>query len=47
MMSAMVSNATQVAKQVDQSLDNAVKGSKVEVRTRSVFAGVKAAWKSA
>ena len=42
-----VKSATQVAKQVDQSLDNAVKqAQKVEVRTRSVFAGVKAAWKS-
>lgn len=42
-----VKSATQVAKQVDQSLDSAVKqAQKAEVRTRSVFAGVKAAWKS-
>lgn len=42
-----VKSATEVAKQVDQSLDSAVKqAQKVETRTRSVFAGVKAAWKS-
>lgn len=42
-----VKSVVQVAKQVDQSLDSAVKqAQKVEIRTRSVFAGVKAAWKS-
>lgn len=42
-----VKSAVQVAQQVDQSLDSAVKkAQKVEVGTRSVVAGVKAAWKS-
>lgn len=42
-----VKSAGQVVKQVDQSLDSAVKqAQKIEVRTRSVFVGVKAAWKS-
>lgn len=42
-----VKSAGKVAKQVDESLDSAVKqAQKVEVRTRSVFTGVKAAWKS-
>lgn len=42
-----VKSAVQVAQQVDQSLDNAVKqAQKVEVGTRSVVAGVKAAWKT-
>lgn len=42
-----VKNAVQVAQQVDQSLDSAVKkAQKVEVGTRSVVAGVKAAWKT-
>ena len=42
-----VKNATQVVKQVDQGLDSAVKqAQKIEVGTRSVFAGVKAVWKS-
>lgn len=42
-----VKSATNVAKQVDQSLDTAKKQAQnVEISTRSVFAGVKAAWKS-
>lgn len=42
-----VQSATNVAKQVDQSLDNAVKqAQKVEVGTRSVFTGVKVAWRT-
>lgn len=42
-----VKSAGQVVKQVDQSIDSAKKQAKnVEVRTRSVFAGVKAAWKN-
>ncbi len=42
-----VKSAGQVVKQVDQSLDQARKQAKnVEVSTRSVFTGVKAAWKS-
>jgi hypothetical protein len=42
-----VKSASHVAKQVDQSLDTAKKQAQnVEIRTRSVFAGVKAAWKS-
>lgn len=42
-----VKSAVQVAQQVDQSLDNVVKkAQKVEVGTRSVFTGVKAAWKT-
>ena len=42
-----VKSAGQVVKQVDQSLDSAVKqAQKIEVGTRSVFVGVKAAWKS-
>ena len=42
-----VKSAGQVVKQVDQSLDSAKKqAQKVQVGTRSVFAGVKAAWKS-
>ena len=42
-----VKSAGQVVKQVDRSLGSAVKqAQKAEVRTRSVFVGVKAAWKS-
>ncbi len=42
-----VKSATQVVKQVDQSLDSAKKqAKKVQVTTKSVFSGVKAAWKS-
>ena len=42
-----VKSAVQVAQQVDQSLDGAVKkAQKIEVGTRSVVAGVKAAWKT-
>lgn len=42
-----VQSATHVAQQVDQSLDNAVKqAQKIEVSTRSVFTGVKAAWRT-
>lgn len=42
-----VKSASHVAKQVDQSLDTAKKQAQnVEISTRSVFAGVKAAWKS-
>ena len=45
--SAGVKSAVQVAQQVDQSLDSAIKkAQKVEVGTRSVFTGVKAAWKT-
>ena len=42
-----VKSAGQVVKQVDQGLDSAKKqAQKVQVGTRSVFAGVKAAWRS-
>jgi hypothetical protein len=42
-----VQNASNVVKQVDQSIDNAVKqAQKVEVGTRSVFTGVKVAWRT-
>ena len=42
-----VKSAGQVVKQVDQSLDSAKKQVRnIETNTRSVFAGVKAAWKS-
>ena len=42
-----VKSANQVVKQVDQTLDGARNQAKnVEVNTRSVFTGVKAAWKS-
>ncbi|MUL36796.1 hypothetical protein BWI75_10665 [Gloeocapsopsis sp. AAB1 = 1H9] len=42
-----VQSASNVAKQVDQRIDNAVKqAQKVEVGTRSVFTGVKVAWKT-
>lgn len=42
-----VKSAGQVVKQVDQSLASTKKQAKnIEVGTRSVFAGVKAAWKS-
>lgn len=42
-----VKSAGQVAKQVDQSLNSAKKQVKsIETNTRSVFTGVKAAWKS-
>ena len=42
-----VKSAGQVVKQVDQSLDQAKKQAKnVETSTRSVFSGVKAAWKT-
>ncbi|OLP16109.1 hypothetical protein BST81_23075 [Leptolyngbya sp. 'hensonii'] len=46
-MSEGVRNAGQVVKRVDQSLDGARKqAQRVQVTTRSVFAGVKAAWRS-
>ncbi len=42
-----VKNAGQVVKQVDQSLDGARKQAQnIQVGTRSVFVGVKAAWKT-
>lgn len=42
-----VKSAVQVAQQVDQTLDSAVKkAQKVEIGTRSVLTGVKAAWKT-
>nr|WP_202895893.1 DUF948 domain-containing protein [Iningainema tapete] len=42
-----VNSATQVVKQVDQSLDSARKQAQnVQVGTRSLFIGVKAAWKN-
>lgn len=42
-----VNSATQVVKQVDQSLDSARKQAQnVQVGTRSLFVGVKAAWKN-
>jgi uncharacterized protein YoxC len=42
-----VKSAAQVVKQVDQSLDSARKQAQnLEIGTRSVFVGVKAAWKS-
>jgi len=42
-----VKSAGQIVKQVDQSIDSAKKQTKnIEVSTRSVFTGVKAAWKS-
>jgi uncharacterized protein YoxC len=42
-----VKSAGQVVKQVDQSLDNARKQAQnIQVGTRSVFVGVKAAWKT-
>lgn len=42
-----VKSAGQVVKQVDQSLNSAKKQARsVETNTRSIFAGVKAAWKS-
>jgi hypothetical protein len=42
-----VKSASQVAKQVDQSLDNARKQAQnIQVGTRSVFVGVKAAWRN-
>lgn len=42
-----VKSAGQVVKQVDQSISGAKKqAQKVQVTTRSVFAGVKAAWKT-
>lgn len=42
-----VKSASQVVKQVDQGIDGAKKqAQKVEVGTRSVFAGVTAAWKT-
>lgn len=42
-----VKSANQVVKQVDQTLDGARNQAKnVEVNTRSVFTGVRAAWKS-
>lgn len=42
-----VKSASQVVKQVDRSIDGAKKqAQKVEVGTRSVFAGVTAAWKT-
>lgn len=42
-----VKSAIHVAKQVDEGLDSTIKQTqKIQVRTRSVFAGVKAAWKT-
>ncbi|WP_392530633.1 DUF948 domain-containing protein [Nostoc sp. C117] len=42
-----VKSASQVAKQVDQSLDSARKQAQnIQVGTRSVFVGVKAAWRN-
>ena len=42
-----VQSANQVVKQVDQSLDSAKKQAQnIQVGTRSVFVGVKAAWKT-
>lgn len=42
-----VKSAVQVAQQVDQSLDSVIKkAQKVELGTRSVLTGVKAAWKT-
>ena len=42
-----VKSASQVVKQVDQSLSGAKnQAQKVQITTRSVFAGVKAAWKT-
>lgn len=42
-----VKSAGQVVKQVDQSLDSARKQAKnIQVSTRSIFSGVRAAWKS-
>ncbi|MHC5671078.1 DUF948 domain-containing protein [Nostoc sp.] len=42
-----VKSASQVAKQVDQSLDSARKQAQnLQVRTRSVFVGAKAAWRN-
>lgn len=46
-VSSGVKSAGQVVKQVDQSLDNArTQARSIEVNTRSVFTGVKAAWRS-
>lgn len=46
-VSDSVKSASQVAKQVDQSIGSAKKQAQnVQITTRSVFAGVKAAWKS-
>jgi uncharacterized protein YoxC len=42
-----VKSATQVVQQVDQSLDSAKKQAQnVQIGTRSIFVGVKAAWKT-
>ena len=42
-----VKSASQVAKQVDQSLDNArIQAQNLQVSTRSVFIGAKAAWRN-
>jgi uncharacterized protein YoxC len=42
-----VKSASQVVKQVDQSLDSAKKQAQnVQIGTRSIFVGVKAAWKT-
>ena len=42
-----VKSASQVAKQVDQSLDNArIQAQNLQVGTRSVFVGAKAAWRN-
>ncbi|BAY23526.1 hypothetical protein NIES2100_33180 [Calothrix sp. NIES-2100] len=42
-----VKSASQVVKQVDQSLDNARKQAQnVQIGTRSIFVGVKTAWKT-
>jgi hypothetical protein len=42
-----VKSASQVVKQVDQSLDNARKQAQsIQVGTRSIFVGVKTAWKT-
>ncbi|MCW5313285.1 DUF948 domain-containing protein [Nostoc sp. KVJ3] len=42
-----VKNASQVAKQVDQSLDSArIQAQNLQVGTRSIFVGAKAAWRN-
>ncbi|MEH2139682.1 DUF948 domain-containing protein [Nostoc sp.] len=42
-----IKSASQVAKQVDQSLDNArIQAQNLQVGTRSIFVGAKAAWRN-
>ncbi|MHC5832844.1 MAG: DUF948 domain-containing protein, partial [Nostoc sp.] len=42
-----IKSASQVAKQVDQSLDSArIQAQNLQVGTRSVFVGAKAAWRN-